>query len=278
MTLLASTSAIVLSSLALAGAASAVDSEGPMAPRPRELEGIDIADKLGASLPLDVMLTDENGKERPLGEYFSGERAGKPVLLTLGYYECPMLCSLVLKGTLDALKELSLDVGEDFSVVTVSIDPRESTSVAKAKRQNYLADYDRPGAEEAWHFHVAEEAQVRRLADAVGFSYRWDERDEQYIHAAGIFFISPDGVLTRTLYGISYPPKDVKFALMEASRGEVGTITDKVLLSCFQYTPDGQRYGVYVWGLMRLGGVLTILFLGMLLFVLWRREQRRAQG
>jgi protein SCO1 len=278
MSVIASLPLVVLASFTLAGVASAVDGDGPMSPKPRELEGVEIADRLGATLPLDTPLTDESGKQVRLSDYFSGERAGKPVLLTLGYYECPMLCSLVLKGALDSLKAISLDAGRDFSVVSVSIDPKDTVSVARMKRQNYLEEYGREGAAEGWHFHVAEEDDVRRLADAVGFSYRWDARDKQYIHGAGIFFVSPDGVLTRTLYGISYPPNDVKFALMEASRGEVGTVTDKIMLSCFMYNPDGQRYGLYIWGLMRSAGVFTILLLGTLLFLLWRREQRRASS
>lgn len=267
--------ACVLASSTLARPASAVEEAGAvLSPKPKALDGTQIEDKLGAKVPLDVKLVNDEGEAVTLGEYFSKEKTGKPVLLTLGYYQCPMLCSLVLNSTLEALKKVSLDVGEDFTVVTVSIDPKETVALAKQKRSNYLSQYGREGAAPGWRFHVAEEAEVKRLADAIGFEYRWDERAEQYAHGAGIFFVSPDGTLTRTLYGLSYGATDVKFALMEASRGEVGSVTDRVLMSCFQYTPDGQRYGVYVWGVMRLGGILTLLFLGTMLFVLWRRERR----
>lgn len=258
-------------------AASASEAE-PAPYRPKELADIDIEDRLGNKVPLDVVLTDSRGERVELRRYFSGEQSGKPVLLTLGYYTCPMLCSLVLNATLEALREVSLDVGEDFTVVSVSIDPRDTVDIARGKQKTYLKSYGREGAQEGWHFHVADEAEVKRLADAVGFRYRWDESTKQYAHAAGIFFLSPDGTLTRTLYGISYDPTDVKLALMEASRGEVGTITDKILLSCFRYTADSQRYGVYVWGVMRLAGVLTIIFLGGLLGALWYRERKKSQA
>lgn len=283
---------VVLASSALARPASAVgEAGGTLSPRPKKLEGSEIVDKLGAKVPLDVKLTRDDGQVVSLGDYFaaarqrgtespgsesqgSGEQGGTPVLLTLGYYQCPMLCSLVLNATLDALKKVSLDVGEDFQVVTVSIDPKETVALAQEKRDNYLKEYGREGAANGWRFHVAEEAEVARLAEAIGFQYFYDEDMKQYAHGAGIFFLSPDGTLTRTLYGLSYRPTDVKFALMEASRGEVGSVTDRILMSCFQYTPDSQKYGVYVWGVMRLGGILTILLLGAMLFVLWRRERR----
>lgn len=270
---------VVLASSALARPASAVGEAGAvLSPRPKALEGSEIVDKLGAKVPLDVTLTRDDGEVVRLGDYFSGEKGGPPVLLTLGYYQCPMLCSLVLNSTLEALKQVSLDVGEDFHVVTVSIDPKETVALAKQKRDTYLAEYGREGAADGWRFHVAEEAEVKRLADAVGFHYRYDEEMQQYAHGAGIFFLSPDGTLTRTLYGLSYSAIDTKFALMEASRGKVGSVTDRILMSCFQYTPDGQKYGVYIWGVMRLGGILTILLLGTMLFVLWRRERNRKAG
>lgn len=278
-------SSVALASLTLAAPAFAVeggdkDEQGsaeqdePRPPTPRELKGVEILDKLGDKVPLDVELTDETGAVVKLGKYFSGERAGKPVLLTLGYYECPMLCSLVLNGTMDALKELDLKPGEDFTWVTVSIDPKETVDTARMKRDRYVEAYGRAGAEAGWHFHTGDETQVKRLADAVGFKYRWDERSEQWAHGAGIFFLGADGTLTRTLYGLTFKPDDVKFALMEASNGTVGTIAERILLSCFSYTPDGQRYGVYVLGVMRLAGVLTILLLGGFLIILWRRERR----
>jgi protein SCO1/2 len=241
--------------------------------QPRELDGLEIKDKLGAKVPLDIELTDHTGAKVRLSKYFSGEAKGKPVLLTLGYYNCPMLCSLVINSTIDALRSQSLKAGEDFTWVSVSWDPEETANLAAAKRKNYLDEHSDVINADGWRFHVGDQAEVKRLADAVGFSYRWDERSKQWAHAAGIFFLSADGTLTRTLFGVSYEPTDVKFAVMEASNGTVGTITDQIFLSCFSYTPDKQRYGVYVFGVMRLAGVLTILLLGGFLFVLWRRER-----
>lgn len=278
---------VVLASSALARPAAAVGEAGAaarteagtaagetFAPRAKKLDSSQIVDKLGAKVPLDVKLTNDAGELVRLGDYFSGETGGPPVLLVLGYYQCPMLCSLVLNATLDALKKVSLDVGKDFTVLTVSIDPKETVELARDKRENYLKEYGREGAAPGWRFHVGEEREIERLAEAVGFHYFYDEEQKQYAHGAGIFFLSPDGTLTRTLYGLSYRATDVKFALMEASRGEVGSVTDRILMSCFQYTPDSQKYGVYIWGVMRLGGILTILLLGGMLFVLWRRERR----
>lgn len=265
--------------VARAGETRAPAAAGDAVPyRPKPLQDIEIEDRLGDKVPLDVELTDENGEKVKLGKYFSGQQTGKPVVLVLGYYTCPMLCSLVLNSTIEGLKGVDLDAAKDFTVVSVSVDPRDTVKIAHDKRETYLRAYGREGAEQGFHFHIGDEKEVKRLADAVGFKYRWDEETKQYAHAAGIFFLSPDGTLTRTLYGLTYAPNDVKFALMEASRGEVGTIVDKVLLSCFTYTADSQKYGVYVFGLFRVGGVLTILFLGTLLFVLWRRERIRAKA
>lgn len=276
--------AVVCAGPVAARAGGAKVEAGPAAPSdarpmtPKALEGIDIVDRLGEKVPLDAELTDESGKKVKLGDYFSGGESGKPVVLVLGYYTCPMLCSLVLNSTFEGLQGVDLDMGEDYTVVSISIDPRDTVQIAHDKRETYLRAYKREGAKAGLHFHVADEGEVRRVADAVGFGYRWDEKTEQYAHAAGIFFLSPDGTLTRTLFGLTFEPSDMKFALMEASRGEVGTIVDKVLLSCFTYTADSQKYGVYVFGLFRVGGVLTILFLGTLLFVLWRRERHRAKA
>ena len=248
----------------------------PVLPKP--LQNIDIADRLGNRLPLDVALTDHDGKSLRLGDYFSGDESGKPVLLVLGYYSCPMLCSLVLNGVLDALKNVDLQPGKDFRLVSISIDPRDSVEVAKSKRDTYLKTYELKEYADGIQFHIAKAEQSKRVADAVGFGYRWDEDTEQYAHAAGIFFVSPDGTLTRTLYGLTFQEQDVKFALMEASRGEVGSIVDKVILSCFSYTSDSQRYGVYIFGLFRFGGALTILLLGGLLITLWRSERIKAES
>lgn len=237
---------------------------------PKELSAAQIEDKAGAHLPLDVELIDQNGHMKKLSDYFH-DGDDRPVILTLGYYGCPMLCSLVLKGLHDGLKDLNLTLGKDYRVISVSIDHRETSDLAKKKQATYLASLNVKD-EQFWMFHVAKKEQVKRLADAVGFNYFYDARDDQFGHGAGFFVVSPRGVLSRTLYGISYRESDIRLALIEAGEGKIGSFVDKVLLSCFHYNPDSHRYGIYIFGVMRLGGFLTILCMGLLLMMYFRRE------
>ncbi len=264
---------------ALAGAAPAGVATGapPVSAllTPDELVGAVITDKLGSKVPMDVPLVDDQGNAVTLGQYFKGGDDKRPVLLTLGYYQCPMLCSMVLNGVVQSLKQVSLLPGRDYRLVSVSIDARDTTSIAAGKRAAYLKDFGKPVPDEAWRFHTATAADSKRLADSIGFGYRWDEKTQQFSHAAGIFFVSPDGVLTRTVWGLDYRPADVKFALMDASQGVVGTVVDKVLLTCFQYSTSEHKYTVYVVGIMRIGAFVTVLFVAAMLFAFWRRERAR---
>jgi protein SCO1/2 len=274
---------LLLTSLALAAphvqarvegapeASSQVSKEGSLM-APRELKDTEIIDKRGSKVPMDVMLTNHLGQPVRLGKYFNGDDH-RPVILTLGYYKCPMLCSLVLNGLLEPLKTVSLKLGDDYRVVSVSINPQEDAELAAAKRKGYLTAL---GATQSgpWDFHVGEEAQVRRLADSVGFQYKYHERSKEYVHSAGIFILSPEGVLSRTLYGIAYKEADLKMALLDAGKGKIGSLLDKVILSCFHYDPDSHKYGLYVFGVMRLGGLLTVLILGIVLALYWRNEKR----
>ena len=237
---------------------------------PRQLVGTEILDKRGAQVPLDVNLTNQEGKKVTLGKYLNGTN---PVILTLGYYQCPMLCNLVLNGLLTSLKKISLRPGRDFTVVSVSINPKEGVDLAKHKRLNYLKALG--WTEEAeWYFHVGDEKEVRRLADAIGFQYRFDPREGEYVHSAGVFILSPTGVVSRVFYGIAYPPQDLKLALVDAGNGKVGSLLDRVILSCFHYDPDSHKYGVYVMGVMRVGGLLTIVIILAMLIFYWRGERR----
>lgn len=239
---------------------------------PLAMQGADISDQRGAQLPLDIELTNHLGRKVILGDYLKS--GGTAKVLTLGYYECPMLCNLVLNGLVDSVSGMSLVLGRDYDVLSVSIDAQEKIELAAQKRESYLVSAGVSPSTEVWPFNVASEQEVRRLADAVGFGYRYDESIKQYAHAAGIFVISPDGVLSRTLYGIQYKPSDLKFSLMEASSGRIGSLMDKVLLTCFHYDPDSHKYGVYIFGLMRMAGLATIVVLGSFLTVLWRRDRR----
>lgn len=241
---------------------------------PREYDGVDVVEHLGETLPLDLTFEDEEGAVVRLGDYFG---KGKPVLITLVYFNCPMLCSMVLNGALESMRELGWTPGEEFEVVTVSISPAETPALAKEKKDNYLARLGLPGAERGWHFLTGSGARadnIKALAAALGFGYRYDPSTQDYAHGAAIFFAAADGVVTRYLYGVQFPSQQLRLALVEAGRGEVGSVVDKVLMRCFMYEPSHKKYGFYIWGAMRLGGVLTILILGGFLLVMWRNERR----
>ena len=248
---------------------------------PKQLKGITIGERLGKTLDLNLEFVDESGQRVRLAKYFNGE---KPVLLTLNYYRCKTLCSLQLNAVVAGLTGLAWVPGDKFRVVTISIDPRDTPAVAKGKRDNYLRALGKKGAE--WHFlsmpggdPKADPAQVlgnaKKVADAVGFSYSYVKKEDQYAHPTAIYFISPKGKISRYLYGVSYAAQQIKFALVEASAGRVGSTIDKIILSCFHYDATVGQYGPFAFGIMRLGGALTALALGSVLTVLWRRDRSR---
>lgn len=241
---------------------------------PKELEMAQMEDRAGTKVPLDVEMTDQDGRVVRLGDYFSASDP-RPVILTLGYYGCPMLCSLVLNGLIDGLKGVSFKPGQDFHMLSVSIDDREKPDLAKKKRMAYLGALGGSADADWWQFHVMTAANAKALADAVGFNYTYDKKNDQFAHGAGFFVVSPAGVLSRTLFGINFSPSDIKLALSEAADGKIGSFVDRVLLSCFHYDPDSHRYGVYIFGVMRLGGILTIIILGVVLLMFFRGERKR---
>ncbi|MDP2340749.1 MAG: SCO family protein [Deltaproteobacteria bacterium] len=254
---------------------------------PAQLEGADIVPKLGAQVPLELAFVDEDGAAVPLRSVMPRD---KPTLLILGYWDCPMLCSFVLSAASQSLALVDgLEPGRDYQVVAVGIDPQESSLLAKAKQLTSTRELGRLRHTEvplsSWRFLTAprdpaltsaahESPPARALAESVGFGYRWDPQTRAYAHAAGVFFVSPDGTLTRTLWGLQFRPADMRLAILEAGQGRVGSVVDRVLLSCFQFGPEGQ-YSVYVWGVMRLGGLVMIATLGCGLFALFRRDRRR---
>ncbi|APR79668.1 Cytochrome oxidase biogenesis protein Sco1/SenC/PrrC [Minicystis rosea] len=245
----------------------------PDAPTPGELGGIGIDDHAGREVPRDIALTDQNGQAVKLGDYFDGKH---PVVLALAYYECPMLCSLVLKGVLDSMKEMTWTAGEEYRVVIVSFDPRDTPAKAAAKRLNHVDAYHREVKGRGFDFLVGDEANVKAVANAVGFTYRWDEREKQFAHAAGAFVLMPSGKISRTLYGMSFP--DMRLAVLEASEGKVGTVSDKFLLFCFHYDPAARGYVLATLRLMKAGGVVIMLLVGALLVRFWRVERRRSRS
>ncbi len=221
-------------------------------------------------LPLDVELRDEQGRSVRLGQYFGK----KPVVLTLVYYECPMLCTLTLNGLAGALRTLSFDAGKEFEIVTVSFEPKDTPALAAAKKAAYLERYQRPGAEAGWHFLTGDADQIARLTGAVGFRYAWDEATRQYAHPGGIVVATPEGRLARYLYGVEYAPRDLRLALIEASAGKIGTKVDQIVLYCYQYDPSTGRYSAALMRMIRVGGAATVLGLGAFVVVMLRREKQ----
>ncbi len=239
---------------------------------PEQLRGIDVIEHLNDTIPLDLTFTDDKGEQVQLSQYFNRD---KPVVLILGYYTCPMLCNLVFNGVSDAVKEMDWKPGEEFTILTVSIDPSETEVVASAKKKNYINYIGKSGIADGWIFMTGEESQSKALADAVGFQYYYDEKEEQYAHAAVIMILTESGKISRYFYGIKFDPRDLKFALMDASEGKVGSAVDKVLLYCFHYDPEAGGYTVVASNVMKLGGVFTLLILGILMGALWIKERRK---
>jgi len=262
---------IGLAALALAAAASAA-AQTAADGRPPFLRDLGFDQRLGEMLPLDAVLRDEQGNEVRLGDYF-GE---KPVVLSLVYYECPMLCTLSLNGLVSAMDVLSFDAGDEYEVVTISFEAKETPELARAKKASYVERYGRDGAAGAWHFLTGDEDQIRRVTEAVGFRYAWDDETQQYAHPSGILVITPEGRIARYLYGIEYAPKDLRLALVEASEEKIGSPVDQLLLFCYQYDPTTGRYGAVAMNMVRAGGVLTVLALGGFWVVMWRRERGAA--
>jgi protein SCO1/2 len=263
----------LLFTLAVAADPLAESAGPPTSAVPPAVANLAFEQKLGAQAPLDAVFRDEQGKTVRLGDFV----AQRPVILVLAYYRCPQLCTLVLNGLLDGLKDLPYRPGADFEVVTVSFDPRETSELAADKKAHYLEGYARPGAETGWHFLTGDKDQIDRLADAVGFHYKFDEKNDRFNHPSGIMILTPKGQVSRYLFGIRFLSRDLKFGLMEASQGRVGTMVDELLLFCFHYDPETGAYSFAVKNAVRAGGILTVLMLGAMLFRQWRRERQQPE-
>jgi len=236
-------------------------------------EKVDIKQKLNTKIPLELEFRDEQGKTVRLGDYF-GKR---PVILTLNYYECPMLCTVMLNELTRALNAVKYRIGKEFEVVTVSISPTETPELAARKKANYVKAYRYSGADKGWHFLTGQETNIRRLADAVGFEYTYDPRTKQYAHPPVVMVLTPDGRLSRYLMGINYSARDFQFAIMEASEGKIGNPVARLVLYCYQYDPSTGKYGLVIIRLVQVGGVLTVVGLGLLIggFLWWERRHPR---
>lgn len=234
---------------------------------PTALQDVKIEQKLDQQLPLDLVFRDESGQQVKLGQYFGN----KPVVLSLVYYDCPMLCTQVLNGMVTSFRVLPFQIGKEFDVVTVSFDPRETNALATAKKKvyvNYLPERMRAGANDGWHFLTGDPASIEKLTDAVGFRYHYDEATKQFAHASAIMVATPQGRLSRYFYGIEYAPRDLRLGLIESSANKIGTPMDQLLLYCYHYDPATGKYGGAVIRVMRVAGVITVLgILAMLLFL-----------
>lgn len=258
--------ALALASAPRASLAQLADQE------PEALKGLGIFHQGGAQLPLELAFTDEQGRAVRLGDYFAGE---VPVILTLVYYNCPMLCNVLLDRFVVGLKELDWTAGQEFRIVTVSIDPQDDSAGALKKKAHQIENYGRPSAAAGWHFLTGDEAAIHRLADAVGFKYAFDSESGEFQHAAGIFVLTPAGTVSQTLLGLDFPGKDLRLALVEASAGKIGSALDRVLLFCFHYDAAEGRYAPAAMNLMRLGGGICALGLALWLITVWRRDRHR---
>jgi protein SCO1/2 len=240
-------------------------------PPPQILSNISIDQNLNQQVPLDLPFKDENGRDVKLSDYFGG----KPVILSLVYYECPMLCTETLNGMVSAFKVLKFDVGKEFNVVTISFDARETPALAKTKKENYLRQYGRPGAEQGWHFLTGTQASIDAVTKSVGFHYAWDQSTQQFAHATALMLLKPDGKIAQYYYGVEFSPRDLRFGIIEASQGRTGTVVDQVLLYCFHYDPRSGKYGAVITRVVQVAGGITILVLGGFMFLMFRLEPKR---
>jgi protein SCO1/2 len=264
--------ALVLLTLALAGGpVGEPGSAPPSSSQPPDVANLSFDQRLNAQVPLDATFRDERGQDVQLAELVRG----RPVILVLAYYRCPQLCNLVLNGLVDGLRGVTYRPGEEYEIVTVSFDDRESPEIAAAKKASYVDSYGRPGAADHWHFLTGHKDQIDRVAEAVGFHYDYDSKHDRFNHPSGVVVLTPEGNVSRYLFGINYPPRDLKLGLMEASQGQVGSLVDQFLLYCFHYDQATGKYAFAVMNAIRAGGALTVLVLGALLLRLWRREKHR---
>jgi protein SCO1 len=257
----------------LTASASAQMNNGIMSPpantRPPRLENVGIEQHLDAQVPPDLSFRDETGKSVKLGDYFGR----KPMILNLVYYNCTMLCGEALAGLASAMRLIKFDVGNEFDVITVSFDPRETPEMAAAKKNDYVGRYGRPNAASGWHFLTGPPESINALTKAVGFQYQYDERTNQFAHATAIMVLTPQGHISRYFYGVDFPPKDLRLGLVEASQAKIGNAVDAVLLYCYHYDPQTGKYGAMVANILRLAAAATILLLGGMLLIFWRLDR-----
>jgi protein SCO1/2 len=264
--------ALLLSSAARADLVPESEQVKHTDPLPRRLVGVDVKEHLAAPVPMDLGFADENGRPVTLKDYFDGR---VPVILTMNYSNCPMLCSLQLTALVEGLKKVEWTAGREFRMVTVSYDPTETVELAHRTKARYLAQYARPGAEDGWHFLHGSQNNVQALAKALGITYSYNEARKEYVHPATVILSTPSGKIDRYLYGIDYPEKTLRLSLVESSEGKIGTTIDQLILFCFHYDANEGRYAPVARNIMRAGGGATVFLLAGFLTVLWRRDKKR---
>ena len=237
---------------------------------PGPLADVGFDQRLGEQVPMDLEFLDETGRPVLLEQYF-GER---PVILALVYYDCPMLCSMVLNGMVSSLRALEFEPGREFEVLVVSFDPVETPELARTAKQTYIERYERPGTEDGWHFLTGNQEAIENLTRSVGFRYVYLPEEDQFAHAAGILALTPEGRVARYFYGVEYAPRDVRLGLVEAADSKIGSMVDQVLLYCFHYDPTTGKYSAVAMNILRLAAGVTIVFLGLFLVRQWLRERR----
>ena len=256
--------------VALLACGVALHADTPEERRPRELEQVGVTEHLNEKVDLNLTFIAEDGYPHALKEYF---HSGRPVMLNLVYYTCKMLCNVVLNAQVQSLRKLDWTPGEQYEIVTISIDPAENFQLAREKKAAYLESFGRPAP--GWHFLTDNSDNARKLAAQVGFGYKFDQQSGQFAHPAVVFILSPEGRVCRYLYGVQFKPLDIRLGLTEAAQERAG-VTDRILLFCYHYDPAAKGYVPFAENLMRAGGVLTVLIIGIVLFSLWRRERTAA--
>ena len=271
--LLSSVQRLVIATLLTSTAFAQSMSKGIMSPpanvRPPYLTNVGIEQHLDGQVPADLAFVDDTGRPVKLGDYFGK----KPLILNLVYYNCTMLCGEALAGLSASMKMIKFDVGNQFDVVTVSFNPKETPEIAAAKKVEYLQRYGRPNAAAGWHFLTGPPESINSLTKAVGFQYQYDATKDQYAHATAIMVLTPQGRIARYFYGVDFPPKDLRLGLVEASQGKIGNPVDQVLLYCYHYDPAAGKYGAVVSNMLKVGAGLTIFLLGGMLLILIRLDR-----
>ncbi|MFY9910531.1 MAG: SCO family protein [Candidatus Sulfotelmatobacter sp.] len=272
-----SAAGVMLALAILSLAASAQINSGITSPptneRPPLLQNVGIEQHLDSQIPPDLTFVDDTGKTVKLGDYFGR----KPLILNLVYFNCTMLCGEELAGLASAMRLIKFDVGHEFDVITVSFDPRETPAMAAEKKKDYVQRYGRSNAAAGWHFLTGQADSINALTKAVGFQYQYDPKTNQYAHATAVMVLTPQGHISRYLYGVDFPPKDLRMGLVEASQAKIGNPVDAVLLYCYHYNPATGKYGAVIGNILRLAGAATILLLGGLILTLWRLDRSAAR-